>query len=208
MPVQIDVWSDFVCPYCYAASLSLKALQTTHPVTIRWHAYELRPEGAPPVPPAYRARIEQSRPQIDQMFREQYGVTLKHGPFEIVSRRAHVANAWACAQDEAAGERFHDFAFRAFWVDGADVSSLNVLRACATAAGLDADALEAMLASPELSAPFEADVNAGIEQAYAMNLSGVPAMIFQHRYLVPGAVPAGTLRQIVDQIQSGEVAVR
>lgn len=208
MPIQIDVWSDFVCPYCFALSLSLEALQTTDPATIRWHAYELRPEGSPPVPPAYRARIEASRPGLDQMFREQFGVEIKHGPFGKVSRSAHVAHAWARAQDEAAGEKFHQLAFRAAWIDGADVSSLDILRDCATAAGLDAEAMLALLADPAERAPFEDEVSADIEQAYAMNLSGVPALLIEHRYLVPGAVPADTLRRIVAQIQSGEVATR
>lgn len=208
MPVQMDVWSDFVCPYCYAMSLSLEELQDTHPATIRWHAYELRPEGSPPMPAAYRERIEQSRPALEQMFREQHGVEIQHGPFGIVSRSAHVAHAWANAQDEAAGQKFHELAFRAYWMDGADVSSLNVLRACASAAGLDADAMEAMLDDPAQRAPFENDVSADVEQAYAMSLRGVPALIIEHRYLVPGAVPTETLRRIVDQIQSGEVAAR
>ena len=208
MPIQIDVWSDFVCPYCFAVSLSLKDLQTTDPANIRWHAYELRPEGSPPVPPAYRARIEQSRPVLDQMFREQFGVEIKHGPFGNVSRGAHVAHAWARAQDEAAGERFHEQVFRAAWTDGADVSSLDVLRDCATAAGLDAKAMLAMLADPAQCAPFDDEASADIEQAYAMNLSGVPALLIEQRYLVPGAVPADTLRRIVAQIQSGEVTIR
>ena len=208
MPIQLDVWSDYVCPYCFAASLSVAALQTSHDVVLRWHAYELRPAGAPPMPSEYRARIEQSQPRVRQMFRDQHGVDVQFGPLGTSSRDAHVATKWVEAQSAEAGLRFHDRVFRAYWVEGQDLSDRAVLAACATAVDLDGAALETLLADPAQRAPYEAEADTDIEQAYTMNLSGVPALIFEERYLVPGAVPTETLRRIVDQIEAGEVAAR
>jgi len=47
-----------------------------------------------------------------------------------------------------------------------------VLRRCAVEAGLDADALEALLASPEARAPHETRVDTDIMQASAYELTG------------------------------------
>jgi predicted DsbA family dithiol-disulfide isomerase len=181
-------------------SFSLKDLQTTHDVIVRWHAYELRPAGSPPIPPAYMAKIDQARPRFNQMMRDEHGLDVQPGPFGIVSHEALVATKWAEAQDEAAGARFHEAVFTAYWLESEDISTLPALRRCAEIAGLSADALEAALTNPAQRAPLEAKVRADIEQASAYQLSGVPALIFEERFLVPGAVPAATLRQIVDQI--------
>lgn len=172
---------------------------------LHWHSYELRPEGSPPISPAYLAKIEASLPRIHQMMRDEHGIEITPGPFGISSRSALAASKWAEAQSEVLGRQFHDRVFRAYWMQGQNIGEMAVLRTCADATGLDGAALEHMLATPELRAPFEAEVSADVEQAHAFNLNGVPALIFDDRYLVPGAVPASTLRQIVDQI-TGEGA--
>jgi predicted DsbA family dithiol-disulfide isomerase len=189
-------------------SFSLKDLQTTHDVDIHWHAYELRPEGSPPMPAAYLAKIDQARPKFNQMMREQHGIDVQPGPFGIVSRLALVATQWAEAQSPQAGAQFHDTVFRAYWMDGEDISDLAVLRRCAEAAGLDGAALDDALTNPARRASFEAQVTEDVEQATAYQLSGVPALIFEDRYLVPGAVPVETLRRIVEQIRSEQASAR
>ena len=105
MPIRIDVWSDFVCPYCFAASFSLKELEELHEVAIHWRSYELRPKGSPPISPEYLARIEASRPRLIQMMWEMYGVDLQPGPFGINSRPALIAAKFADAQGEKIGRR-------------------------------------------------------------------------------------------------------
>lgn len=137
---------------------------------------------------------------------QEHGVTVEPGPFGISSRSALIATKWAEAQSENAGQQFHDLVFNAYWVGAQNIEAVAVLRACAEQAGLDGAALEAMLGNPAQRAHFEAQVRRDVQQAREFNLSGVPALIFEDRYLVPGAVPADTLRKIVDQIQTGQVA--
>ena len=46
VPTAIDVWSDFVCPWCYLGKRRLeRALATLPgtPVEVRWHAFQLDP---------------------------------------------------------------------------------------------------------------------------------------------------------------------
>jgi predicted DsbA family dithiol-disulfide isomerase len=153
------------------------------------------------------AKIDASRPRFNQMMQDEHGIAIDAGPFGISSRNALVAAKWAEAQSQDAGHAFHDIVFRAYWMDSQNIEDVAVLRACAEQAGLEGAALEAVLTDPAQRAPFEAQVSADVQQAHSFNLSGVPALIFEQRYLVPGAVPADTLRQIVDQIK-GELATK
>ena len=47
--VHIDVWSDYVCPFCYLAEPTLAQVEQEFKgaVQMNWRAFELRPEPVP-----------------------------------------------------------------------------------------------------------------------------------------------------------------
>jgi hypothetical protein len=53
MQVQVDVWSDYVCPFCYLEQpvLDRIAQEYLERVRIRWRAFELRPDPVPALKP-------------------------------------------------------------------------------------------------------------------------------------------------------------
>jgi predicted DsbA family dithiol-disulfide isomerase len=198
MPIQIDVWSDFVCPFCFAASYSLKELGESHDIAIRWRSFELRPKGSPPISPEYLARIEASRPRLVQLMWEMYGVDIQSGPFGINSRPALIAAKYAEAQGEAVGAAFHDAVFHAYWTEGRNIEETSVLKDVAVKVGLDGEKLLAAIDDPQ----YEAIVNDEIRQAYAYGLRGVPALIFEGKYLVSGWQTSEVLAQVADEINA------
>jgi predicted DsbA family dithiol-disulfide isomerase len=197
MPIRIEVWSDFVCPFCFAASYSLKELAELHDVAIHWRSFELRPKESPPISPEYLARIEASRPRFVQMMWEMYGVDIQPGSFGINSRPALIAAKYAEALDEKIGAAFHDAVFRAYWMEGLNIEDTNVLRAIAAQVGLDGDELLAAIDNPQ----YETAVNAEMRQAYAYGLRGVPALIFEEKYLVSGWQTSEVLAQVIDEMK-------
>jgi predicted DsbA family dithiol-disulfide isomerase len=197
MTIRVDVWSDFVCPFCFAAALSLEELQKTHPVEVVWHAFELRPEGTQ-IPPEHRARIEAHRPQMHAMMRETYGEEINEGPLGITSRPALVGAKFAEAQSEELGKRYHDAVLRAYWKEAQSIDQIDLLVTLAEGAGLDPVAFRAALNDET----YIAQVDADIYQAHRYGLSGVPALIFENKYLISGAQPPEVLRQVVDQLEA------
>ncbi len=197
--IRIDVWSDFVCPWCFLASISLAKLNESHDVEIVWHSYELRPKGSPPMPEAYRARIEAEQPRLKQMAREQYGAELQSGPFGINSRLAHIGDKYARSQGNDA---YHTATFRAYWQEGRDIEDRAVLKEIAQAVGLGGDQFIEALDNPIYDNAVQTDV----EQAQQFGLSGVPALIFANKYLVSGAQPYESLVNIIEQVQAREAA--
>jgi predicted DsbA family dithiol-disulfide isomerase len=172
----------------------LDRLRTTHGVSIRWRSFELRPKGSPPMPPAYRARIEAAQPQLHAMARQHYGLELNTGPFGIDSRPALIGAKYA--EEAGAGEAYHRRVFAAYWQQAADISNTDLLADLAVEVGLDRTAFLAALADPG----YEAAVDADIAQAQAYGLGGVPATVIAGRYLVEGAQPYPNLAQAIEQI--------
>jgi predicted DsbA family dithiol-disulfide isomerase len=197
MTTRIDIWSDYVCPWCYAAALSVRALQQTHAVSLRWHAFELRPAGSPPMDPAYLEYIEtNARPRFNAMMRDQYGIIVKPGPFGINSRTALVGEKVAAAHGLDAV--YHELVTRAYWIDEADISDRAVLRTLAEQSGMDGARFLSALDDPA----YDAMVTQDVQTAQQIGINAVPALVFGGRYLVSGAQPVEVLKQIVERVQS------
>lgn len=177
------------------AGLSLKRLNETHPVQVVWHAYELRPAGAPPIPPEYRARIDASRPVFAARVKNDYDVEINQGAFGINTRPLHQLKKYATAQGR--GNEFHQAALDAYWMNAQDVSDAAVQQALFAQVGLDANIAD-VLANQE----YKQQVLADERFAQDNGMNGVPALVFADTYLVVGAQPLDVLKQIVEQVRA------
>jgi len=177
---------------------SLEKLEASHGVTIRWHSFELRPKDAPPLAPEYKERIMAGRPRLYAVARETYGLELNQGPWGINSRPALIGAKYAEVQ--GVGPAYHDAVMRAYWLEAQSIEDLGVLAAIAVAIGLDRDTFLAALDDVEL----EQAVLNDIAWAHTNGINGVPALVFQDKYLVSGAQPYAVLTRIIEQIQAEE----
>ena len=146
------------------------------------------------MPPEYRARIEASRPQLYAIARERYQREMNPGPFGVDSRPALIGEHYA--ETLGRGQAFHDGVMAAYWTHARDISDRDVLADVAEAAGMDRSAFLVALDDPTYDRLVQADV----DTARQYGLNGVPAMIFNDRYLVSGAQPGDVLRQVVTRI--------
>jgi predicted DsbA family dithiol-disulfide isomerase len=174
----------------------LEKLKQAYDVEIVWRSYELRPKGSPPIPPEYLARIKAGKPRLIQLAREQYGVGLNQGPTGTNSRTALIGAKIAEAQGR--GAAYHDAIFRAYWQRANNIGDADVLAEIAHAIGLEREAFLIALSDEA----YEAQVEADVEQAYQYGLTGVPALIFNNRYLVSGAQSYEVLKQVVEKIEA------
>jgi predicted DsbA family dithiol-disulfide isomerase len=173
----------------------LVRLQQEHDLAITWHAFELRPRGSPPMPPEYRARIEAGQPRLLAMAREQYGLAINRGPFGIDSRPALIGEQYAMTQ--GCGNAYHDAVADAYWLQAQSIDNREVLADIAASVGLERAAFLSALDAPE----YNQAVDAEIAWAHANEISGVPALVFDEKYLVVGAQPYPVLEQVLRQCQ-------
>lgn len=192
VPLRVDIWSDFVCPFCFIGALRLEQLAAQRPLDLHWHAFQLRPAGAPPMDAAKRSMIAEHTPKLTEQMREEFGLAIERGPLDIDTRAAH--RLFAAAHDAGKGAEMHDALFRAYWLHGQDISDANVLSAIAEQEGFDgAAAISGSDADSELS------VATDIAQAAQYGFHGVPAIVFGQRYYVSGAQPLNVFAQAAEK---------
>lgn len=175
--------------------MSLKQLAESYPLELHWRAFELRPQGSPPLPPEYRARIEANRPIFAARVKRDYGIEIHEGPFGIHTRALHQLKKFADARGK--GNEFHDAALDAYWMQGLDVSDAQVQQMLFAQIGLDANIAE-ILANEN----YLRDVLMDEYTAQENGMNGVPALVFAEKYLVVGAQPLHVLKQIVEQVRA------
>ncbi len=85
-------------------------------------------------------------------------------------------------------------------VEARNITDRAVLRDCAAEIGLDVARWEADFASPEAKQAVQND----LREAQQLGVNAVPTLIFNQRWILPGAVPESMLRQIVENLLEGK----
>lgn len=209
--MEIEIYSDVVCPWCYLGTQRLqRALESDpdpDPVTLRWRAFQLDPS-APATP----------RPVVDALV-DKFG-----GPDRVrhtLDRTARIAEAEglefnfdrAVTVNTFEAHRLIWFAgtvgkqaetaealYRAHFTEGLDVSSPWVLASVADSVQLTGGA--AFLSSDA----GVREVRAELDCARELGINGVPAFVFAGKYLVTGAQDPSSLRGALDEVRRRERA--
>jgi len=193
-PIQIDIVSDVVCPWCIIGYRQLgKALaETGSRVKIHWHPFELNPE----MPPEGQNLAEHlsgkygTTPEQSQQVRQQLATLGADLGFDFnFNDDARMVNTFLAHQlIEWAGEqgRQSDMKlalFKAHFSDGRNVSDLDTLVDIAVETGFDGAAARTALSGGQMAGNVRA-----MQKFWTDNgVHGVPAMVFDKKHLVTGA---------------------
>lgn len=216
----IDVWSDVMCPWCAIGygqlSKALAELNGEIEAEVRWRPFELNPdmpetgeEQGAHLARKYRRSPEETEAVRGQMkaIADSAGVSLAFegdgdAPPAMMwnTFAAHCLLAWAL---EAYGPdkqtELKLALFRAHFNQRRRIGARDVLLDVAEEVGLDRDGALAALSDPAIGARVRAEE----KQAWDMNISGVPAMVVQGKFLIPGAQAPETyvtaLRRVVER---------
>ncbi len=196
-PVRVAVWSDFVCPFCNVAR-ERAAFLAAQGATVEWLPYDLHPE----YPPEGISRADLDRRygerMQDQVRRMNEDAGLAYNPHpEVVpnSRRALEVAEWARARGAHAA--VHERIMDAYWAEGRDIGTWEVLSACVAAAGLDPAEARAEVDAGR----FREAVDASTQYAQRRGIMAVPAFVFDGRLLVSGAQPHEVLEQVMAKVR-------
>ncbi len=216
--LTIDIYSDVMCPWCIIgyAQLQTALAQLTGEIEaeVRWLPFELNPDMPPGGEPQdvhimrkYGRSPDQAaagRAQMHEIARRAGYSFAYTGPGEAPAGMmrntfaAHKLLKWALIEGGAAVQNRLKLAlFDAHFQQRRDVSDPDVLVELAAAQGLDPAGARAALSDEALGVIVKREE----AQAYDMNVTGVPAMLIQGKFMIPGAqepeVYVNALRRVV-----------
>jgi predicted DsbA family dithiol-disulfide isomerase len=173
-PIHIDIWSDYVCPFCYLELPLLDQLKAHYGerLIVTWHAFELRPDPVPTlIPDSHYLRSTWARAVYPMA--EERGLTLRLPPVQPRSRRALevVEHARQVGQFEA----MHRGLFKAFFEEGRDIGRDDILLDIANLQGIDTVELEAALEENRYTQPVLDDERL----AQALGITAVPTLLLR-----------------------------
>lgn len=206
--MQIEIWSDVVCPWCYLGKRRFETALAQFPhrdeVSIVHRSFQLDPSAPTDhtVETATMLATKYGMPpeRVDQVQREMTERAAADGlDYHLDGQRTgntvdahrlvHLA-ATRGRQDELV-ERL----YRAYFTEQRSVFDAESLLAVAVEAGLDEAEARAVLDGDAFADAVEAD----IEQAREYGITGVPFYVIDGRYGVSGAQPVEVFSSALEQ---------
>lgn len=180
----IEVWSDFVCPYCFLAEGPLAEATRGLDVAIEWMPFELRPWPTPTLrPEGEYLQTVWRRSVYPLAARLGIEIRLPAVSPQPYSRLAHEGLLFAKAHGKAAA--YVDAVFRAFFQRSLDIGDIAARREAAAQAGLPADAFAGALREGR----HRVALVQALERAGSLGIRAVPTIIMRDQCIegMPGA---------------------
>jgi len=210
--MQIDIYADVVCPWCYIGERRLHQALAQRPdlrVERRWRPFQLQPampkQGVPWAEFAERkfggARNMQAA--FGQVVAAGAGDGLKFR-FDQVSSAPNTVDAhrlivWA----DGHGKQWElaNALFAAYFTYGRNLNDVEQLVDVAVQVGLDVDQVRALLATDEGVDAVQQSQHAAAE----LGVSGVPFFVFNDQFAVSGAQPVAMFVRALDMAAEQDV---
>jgi predicted DsbA family dithiol-disulfide isomerase len=209
MPMQLEIWSDIACPWCYVGKRRMEAAlaQFEHrdDVEVTWRSFELDPTApaerqvshAELIATKYGRTLEEVAAMDAQLTAvaaadglEMNFAQLRSGNTFDGHRLVHLAAAHG--RQDAMKERL----FRAYFTEGALVSDHATLIALAEEVGVPADEAREVL----MTERYAEDVRDDERTAQAAGISAVPCFVIDRKF---GASGAQDPQVLVDFLRHG-----
>lgn len=204
--ISVDVVSDVICPWCFLGKRRLdKAIGLLEGITVEvnWRPFFLDPT----IPAEGMSR----RSYLENKFGAERLKTI-HDPliaagkadgvpyaFDKITRTPNTMDAHRLIRWSHADGKQHDVTerlFMAYWNGGLDIGDRAVLLKIAADAGMDrVDVSEKLQSGTDVGA-----VNAEVERAYRMGVTGVPCFILAQKQGLMGAQPAEVLADAIGKL--------
>lgn len=205
-PVTLEVFSDYVWPWCYLSTGRIERLREQYDLTIVWTHFPLHPET-----PVYGISLEElfAGRNVDIETMQARMKVLMAGEALPYGDRTHTYNSrlaqelgkWADTQE--LGDEFHDAMFRSYFVEGRNIGDVDTLVQIAVQVGLSDTEARAVLTERT----FKVAIDTDWQRSRAVGVTGVPTFVADRRRVV-GAQPYEALEQLITLAgaarQSGE----
>lgn len=207
--MQIEIWSDFPCPWCYLGRHRLKAAVDASPyagsIELVHRSFELDPQASHeprPVVDALAAKLGMPVAEMRTMEAQMAAMAAGDGlPYELDrlhgnSFDGHRLVRLAASRglgDELFGKLQDDY-----FGQGVNIYDRAVLADAAAALGIPREEAERVLAGED----YADEVRAEHAEAAALGAGGVPFTVLDRRLAIPGATSVDGFTRAIDEAWS------
>jgi predicted DsbA family dithiol-disulfide isomerase len=206
--MDIEIWSDIACPWCYVGKRRLEAalarFEHRDDVRVTWRAFELDPSAPPEregdraarMAEKYGMSVERAREMETQMVQTAAGEGLdfrfdiqRSGSTFDGHRVIHLAG------EHGLGDAMKERLLRAYFSEGELMSDHETLIRLAGEAGLEPDEVRQMLASDRYADAVRDDERT----AGQFGISAVPTFVVDRTLGASGAHPPEALLELLNE---------
>ena len=215
--ININIFSDFACPWCYIGEKRLEdaitKLGMNGDVNIYYHSFELDPNApvdskitsAERIASKYNLPLERAKKkvaQIDNVGKE-LGLDFNYsGAIPTNTFDAHRLMKLAeQSYDTLTVQKVNKGLFDAYFTRNLLISDPKVLIEIGTNAGINESDIRNMLESDQ----FKEDVRNDENQAHNLGISGVPFIILDGKVAIPGAISTEDFMEAIVNVNNAKL---
>ena len=203
--IQITVFSDYICPFCYVGHHRLIRLKDEYDLKINWCFLEIHPENSAEGDPI--TDLDYSSEFWDELMKnlkrvaEEENIPLAEHTFTTNSKDASLLSE-ACKQlGHDIFYALHEKIFTAFFVENKNIGDRAVLRELANSCGVD----DAFIDAAWTEAKHQQRLQDNFNQARQFKIKSVPSFVFGDRVLT-GVVDEAVMRDAAAELVQGKNA--
>ena len=206
--MKIEVWSDYVCPFCYIGKrqleLAIKESGFEGQVEVEYKSFLLdsnTPKNSnrtmyDALASKYGMSPEEAKKMTASVAARAQEVGLVYD-FDSM-KEANTLNAHRLAklaEKHQVDDSYNEITMKAYFTEGQQIGDEAVLKQLALAAGLPEQEIDEILQNNQ----FIEEVEVDIQQASHLGVRGVPFFVFENKYAISGAQPLDVFAQAIEQ---------
>ena len=205
--MQVEIWSDVMCPFCYIGKRKFEAALSQFPdneqIEIIWKSFQLDPNqetiSDKPIQQYLAERKGMSIQQAQQMTDHVTGIAARVG-LTFHFDKAVTANSFDAhrfshlAKKHGRQNDAEEQLFAAYFTEGKNTADPDTLAQLGTEIGLDVQEVKDVLQSDQ----YARDVKTDIAEARQLGVQGVPFFVFNRKYAISGAQESNVFLQAVE----------
>lgn len=213
--MKIEIWSDFVCPFCYIGKrrleVALEKFEHKEEVELIFRSFELDPTAKKIydetlheiIAKKYGISVEQAKASNKQIIEQAKSLGLNYNFDDIIPTNTFDAHKLShYAKTEGKMKELSERLLKAYFVESLNISDYEVLANLASEIGLDRNKALSVLESDD----YAKDVRKDEERAATLRITGVPYFIFNNKYAVSGAQPPELFLEVLEKVQKEELS--
>lgn len=206
--MQISIWSDIRCPFCYIGKRKFEAALAKFPykdkITVEWKSFELDPNIETRTDISSIEHFMESkgvdRDSAEGMFNNVTAMAAEVGLNFKIDKiiPANSLNAHRLlhfAKKQGVADQLKEALLQAHLEQGKNIDDINFLIEIASINGLNSEDVKTMLTSDE----FIYEVRQDEMEAKNLGINGVPFFVLDNKYGISGAQPVEVFSEAIEK---------